>query len=142
MKKFVKNLKGKVFYLTCIKIDAMKNTPFRFRASLFIFVVGFSVILSALISCGKKAYTDPELTAGLKPTPTNPWLPSKAYAYAEGGNNDLVTLGRVLFYDKNLSSDRSISCGSCHKQASGFADNTAFSTGNSGLQTTRNAHTI
>src|SRR6476659_7242897 len=28
--------------------------------------------------------------------------------------NDGVTLGRVLFYDKNLSINRSISCSSCH----------------------------
>jgi cytochrome c peroxidase len=119
----------------------MKYTPFRFRAPFFVFLIGFGVILSALISCGKKPYTDPEHPAGLKPTPTNPWLPSKPYVYVSGDDN-LVTLGRVLFYDKNLSSDKSISCGSCHKQASGFADNTAFSTGNGGQQTVRNAHTI
>ena len=28
-----------------------------------------------------------------------------------------VALGRVLFYDKNLSSDRTIACASCHKQS-------------------------
>ena len=28
-----------------------------------------------------------------------------------------ATLGRVLFYDKNLSSNNTISCSSCHKQA-------------------------
>src|SRR5688572_26365716 len=31
-----------------------------------------------------------------------------------------ATLGRVLFYDKNLSIDNSISCASCHKQAFAF----------------------
>ena len=30
--------------------------------------------------------------------------------------NDGATLGRVLFYDKNLSKTNTISCGSCHKQ--------------------------
>lgn len=50
-----------------------------------------------------------------------------------------ATLGRVLFYDKNLSKDRSVSCASCHKQERGFADTKAFSTGVFGRQTARNS---
>lgn len=42
---------------------------------------------------------------------------------------DKAVLGRVLFYDKNLSKDGTISCASCHKQELAFADNTRFSTG-------------
>ncbi len=42
---------------------------------------------------------------------------------------DLATLGRVLFYDKNLSKDGTISCGSCHKQEYAFGDNAAVSKG-------------
>lgn len=38
-------------------------------------------------------------------------------------------LGRVLFYDKNLSKDGSISCASCHKQELAFSDNKAVSQG-------------
>ncbi|MBK7938368.1 MAG: c-type cytochrome [Lewinellaceae bacterium] len=41
----------------------------------------------------------------------------------------MATLGRVLFYDKNLSKDRTISCGSCHKQEFAFGDNAAVSKG-------------
>ncbi|AUX17593.1 hypothetical protein AQ623_04375 [Flavobacterium columnare] len=33
-----------------------------------------------------------------------------------------ATLGRVLFYDKNLSSNNSISCANCHQQAYAFSD--------------------
>ncbi|MGA1465968.1 MAG: cytochrome-c peroxidase, partial [Balneolaceae bacterium] len=33
-----------------------------------------------------------------------------------------ATLGRVLFYDKQLSVDNSISCSSCHKQELAFSD--------------------
>ena len=40
-----------------------------------------------------------------------------------------AVLGRVLFYDKNLSKDGTISCASCHKQELGFGDNKAVSTG-------------
>jgi cytochrome c peroxidase len=53
-------------------------------------------------------------------------------------NNEKATIGRVLFYDKNLSANRLISCASCHKQSLGFGDNTAFSAGVSG-KTERNS---
>lgn len=77
-----------------------------------------------------------------KPSSTDPILPNPAYNYGNGVNNDLITLGRVLFYDKNLSQDNSVSCGSCHQQAYGFADNKSFSNGFGGLQTSRNAHAL
>lgn len=44
-------------------------------------------------------------------------------------NHEKATIGRVLFYDKNLSKDRTISCASCHKQALAFSDDVAFSPG-------------
>jgi cytochrome c peroxidase len=50
-----------------------------------------------------------------------------------------ATLGRVLFYDKKLSLTNTISCGSCHHQARGFADAGATSEGFKGERTTRNA---
>lgn len=42
---------------------------------------------------------------------------------------DKAVLGRVLFYDKSLSKDGTISCGSCHKQASAFGDTKTVSPG-------------
>jgi cytochrome c peroxidase len=42
------------------------------------------------------------------------------------------TLGRVLFYDKNLSSDNTISCASCHQQANAFSDTNVASNGVNG----------
>ena len=50
-----------------------------------------------------------------------------------------ATLGRVLFYDLNLSSDRSVSCASCHKQELAFSDNVALSPGAEGKVTGRNS---
>jgi cytochrome c peroxidase len=50
-----------------------------------------------------------------------------------------ATLGRVLFYDKKLSLTNTVSCGSCHHQAHGFADFGATSEGFKGERTTRNA---
>jgi cytochrome c peroxidase len=43
-----------------------------------------------------------------------------------------ATLGRVLFYDKNLSSNNTISCSSCHIQANAFGDDTPASDGVNG----------
>ena len=54
-------------------------------------------------------------------------------------DSDLATLGRVLFYDKTLSEDRTISCASCHKQELAFADNVAFSQGVADRKTKRNS---
>jgi cytochrome c peroxidase len=44
-----------------------------------------------------------------------------------------ATLGRVLFYDKNLSSNNTISCASCHKQEFAFSDTALVSTGVNGV---------
>ncbi|MCU0322164.1 MAG: cytochrome-c peroxidase, partial [Chitinophagaceae bacterium] len=44
-------------------------------------------------------------------------------------NNAKATLGRVLFYDKSLSIDNTISCGSCHKQTFAFSDTALASKG-------------
>lgn len=54
-------------------------------------------------------------------------------------NDAKAALGRVLFYDKNLSKDRSVSCASCHKQEFAFSDNVAVSKGVEGRVGTRNA---
>lgn len=55
--------------------------------------------------------------------------------------NAVATLGRVLFYDRNLSINRAISCGSCHQQAFGFDDPARFSTGFAGTAFT-SAHAM
>ncbi|MDB4089546.1 T9SS type A sorting domain-containing protein [Flavobacteriales bacterium] len=43
-----------------------------------------------------------------------------------------ATLGRVLFYDKMLSIDNTISCASCHKQEFAFGDTAQISVGVNG----------
>ncbi len=71
-------------------------------------------------------------------------LPSTPFNYnpfffEHSGIDQTGTLGRVLFYDTNLSSDNTVSCSSCHQQNLGFADNKAFSTGIMNRSTARNA---
>lgn len=46
--------------------------------------------------------------------------------------NKGAVLGRVLFYDVNLSSNNTISCGSCHKQSMAFGDDNVASLGVNG----------
>lgn len=47
--------------------------------------------------------------------------------------NEGATLGRVLFYDVNLSVDNNISCGHCHKQEFAFGDTALASSGVNGF---------
>ena len=48
-------------------------------------------------------------------------------------SDEAATLGRVLFYDKKLSIDNTISCASCHKQELAFGDDLRQSEGVNGL---------
>ncbi len=50
-----------------------------------------------------------------------------------------ATLGRVLFYDKNLSLTGTIACASCHKQEFGFGDTAQLSDGHTGGKTGRHS---
>lgn len=53
--------------------------------------------------------------------------------------NAKATLGRVLFYDKSLSINNSISCSSCHKQEFAFSDTALVSNGTLGGLTARHS---
>ncbi|HEV2803681.1 MAG TPA: cytochrome c peroxidase [Chthoniobacterales bacterium] len=44
-----------------------------------------------------------------------------------------ATLGRLLFYDKRLSRNNTVSCSSCHQQAHAFSDPAVASTGVGGM---------
>lgn len=50
-----------------------------------------------------------------------------------------VQLGKMLFYDKNLSKNESQACGSCHRQLDGFSDSLQFSLGVENLPGSRQA---
>lgn len=50
-----------------------------------------------------------------------------------------ATLGRVLFYDKSLSIDNTVSCASCHKQQFAFGDPVVPSKGVEGGSTDRHS---
>jgi cytochrome c peroxidase len=50
-------------------------------------------------------------------------------ASSPAASDRTITLGRILFYDKNLSTNNRVACATCHQQASGFSDPARFSTG-------------
>ncbi|MBI5856685.1 MAG: c-type cytochrome [Sphingobacteriales bacterium] len=81
-------------------------------------------------------YSNPSMPAYLNAPPIQGQINTPA--------NNLITdngatLGRVLFYDKNLSANNTISCASCHKQANAFSDPVAKSNGFNGGLTGRNS---
>ena len=122
-------------------------------------IIGLFLLAVSIQSCGDdiaetfKDYTDEEYAIISKRLN----LPSEVLEYSTNFENDFfinhvgeedirsrrsdhkATLGRVLFYDKKLSINESISCASCHKQDLGFADDVAFSEGFGGELTTRNS---
>src|SRR4051794_16604223 len=69
----------------------------------------------------------------LKETPYRLHIPEGFPAPNIPENNQLtverVKLGKMLFYDKILSLDKSISCASCHSPEHAFSDNKVFSLG-------------
>src|SRR5207247_1000477 len=60
----------------------------------------------------------------------NPYTPEKA------------ELGWLLFFDKRLSSDHSVSCATCHSPEHGFTDGSSVSTGIAGQKGGRSAPSV
>lgn len=116
-------------------------------STLMLFVIAFEY-------CSKKDTTAAETNTVPQPSlPATPYDYVRSYpaylqtAMAQDDNtpannqltNDGATLGRVLFYDKHLSKNNTISCGSCHKPSSSFTDPDQFSKGFEGGLTARNS---
>ncbi|MDX2191210.1 MAG: cytochrome c peroxidase [Bacteroidota bacterium] len=100
-----------------------------------------------IIAC-QKSNTDPApATTIYNPTSYNLTIPSHlGNNYVIPDSNKLtvegVKLGRKLFYDKRLSKDNTISCGSCHKQQFAFTDDNQLSKGVGGKLGLRNSMSL
>ncbi|MBL7997525.1 MAG: c-type cytochrome [Candidatus Kapabacteria bacterium] len=140
--------------------------------SLFLNTLGMSVLAYAAFTFGGCQLNTDDTTAvspAMSDTPTMateliPSLPATPYSYANiqlpaylttgavqgqintPANNQITdngaTLGRVLFYDKKLSLNNTVSCASCHKQEHGFSDPAKFSVGFKGGLTDRNSMSL
>ena len=80
------------------------------------------------------------------PTPLTIEAPSYFGPMAIPENNPTTVegaeLGRMLFYEKKLSSDNTVSCGTCHMQQFAFTDGLAVSKGVNGTAGTRSSMTL
>ena len=123
------------------------------------FLIPLFAFLFLAIACDKKAdfnyyyYNEADakvisdnlnlpLDAPLPYTVVFPQHLSSVGLFARPVEPNKATLGRVLFYDKKLSKDGTISCASCHKQNIGFADDVAFSRGVNDRSTARNSFAL
>lgn len=70
------------------------------------------------------------------------WAPTPLVPAENPMSDQKVALGRRLFYDTRLSSNHTLSCGSCHEQARAFTDGLATHLGVTGELGTRNAMTL
>ncbi|MBK9338635.1 MAG: c-type cytochrome [Lewinellaceae bacterium] len=72
----------------------------------------------------------PNYAAPVFPVPYGPNIQATDNAPSINRVTDAgAALGRVLFYDKNLSRNNTIACNSCHLQEKGFSDDRTFSRG-------------
>lgn len=86
----------------------------------------FTLLVGLLLLAGCRKDDYVPLYRGT-PTPMDIAIPSNLPPMEIPADNPTtyegVDLGRRLFYDKRLSGDNTMSCGSCHSQAFGFTDN-------------------
>lgn len=133
------------------------------RKSFYVFTLS---AVCALASCTKQesdttpqsTTSDADVLAQTLNLPSDPYnysnitLPSHLLVQPVQGTNNTpttnpttdlgATLGRVLFYDKNLSANNTISCGSCHLQSKSFTDPAQFSEGFNGGKTGRHSMSL
>jgi cytochrome c peroxidase len=109
------------------------------KAAFYRALVFHALIFILLFAACRKPEVSPKPVEG-----TVPELPLVPFDYTakHNVNSQVATLGRVLFYDKNLSANKAISCGSCHKQEHAFADNVRFNKGFKGVELKRNSPSI
>jgi cytochrome c peroxidase len=107
------------------------------------------MILRVAVACGLPVFLSIAFTrawsGGQEKKPTRA-LPIGFPAVPVPEDNPLtaakVVLGETLFFDTRLSSDGTVSCGSCHTPETAFTTKAAFSAGVSGQATDRNTPTL
>ncbi|MEO1263373.1 MAG: cytochrome c peroxidase [Bacteroidota bacterium] len=117
------------------------------------YLLFLSLFAFSLTSCIKdqvdttdRAYTEEEesilaqnLNLPVEAHDYNLQLPEHLGFSRVNSSKHMATLGRVLFYDKKLSKNESVSCASCHEPEKAFADGKDFSEGFDGEFTKRNS---
>jgi cytochrome c peroxidase len=112
-----------------------------YRPYIFVILAGSALLLLSAVFRGPAPYSP----GG--PTPyTLSYPPYFGNRTNTTDDNPLtvegIDLGRRLFYEKRLSANNTISCGSCHRQTHAFADDRAFSLGFDRTPTRRNSMSL
>lgn len=104
----------------------------------------YTLVLSILLFSCKDAldtvtsdpYTEIQKALSINPLALENYAAQGKPAYVNKDNtganaimDKAATLGRVLFYDKNLSTNNTVACASCHKQEFAFGDTAISSLG-------------
>src|SRR5215470_3693377 len=96
-------------------------------------VMAGALALPAFLLLSYAADAPPKVPLGLPPIL---WPKDNPYSTAK------VELGRFLYFDRRLSKDESVSCGSCHHPSMAFTDRSAVSTGIGHQKGARSAPTV
>ena len=121
------------FYRLCLKTFPVKS---------FLNIAALLIIFAGLTACkkDKKTITE-ELEPGYK-LHLPKGFPMPSIPTDNALSDDRIALGKLLFFDKIMSRDNTISCGTCHETDKHFTDNLALSIGIEGRVGTRNAPSI
>ena len=114
----------------------------------------YTLVLSVLLFSCKDAldtvtsdpYTEIQKALSINPSALENYAAQGKPAYVNKDNSGAnaitdktASLGRVLFYDKNLSTNNTIACASCHKQEFAFGDTATASLGVENGRTVRHS---
>ncbi|MBI3260190.1 MAG: c-type cytochrome [Ignavibacteriae bacterium] len=107
-----------------------------YKANILLYSV-FCLITFSLIGCPA-----PDQPVNEKPYTVPQGFPEPIFPADNLPNAEKIELGRKLFYDPILSSDKSVACASCHKQELAFTDGNQVSRGVNRELGNRNSPTI
>ena len=109
-------------------------------------IIPIVVVVAALAgACGKDApppVEQPRITIDPAELTAFAPLPDEVPAAGGAATEDLVTLGRMLFFEPRISKSQKISCNSCHDLATYGVDNQPTSDGHKGQKGDRNSPTV
>jgi cytochrome c peroxidase len=116
----------------------------RKSASCLILVLAVAALVTA--ACGREPAAppveQPKITIDPSELTAFAPLPDAVPAADGAATEDLVALGRMLFFEPRLSKSQKISCNSCHDLATYGVDNQPTSDGHKGQRGDRNSPTV
>jgi cytochrome c peroxidase len=103
-----------------------------------------AAVTTAAIAPVSSALTEESTAKGFNPRLLRRFVPLRARldATSEAPSDELIALGRTLFFDPRLSKNRNLSCNSCHRLDAYGVDGEATSPGDGGQRGGRNSPTV